>query len=159
MGSYDIILCGKQAIDGDTGQVGPGIACQLQINQLTNVFSIQEINFDAGTLRVERLLEEGREIVDSRLPALLTVLKGINEPRYPSFAGIRRATRMDIPTWTAAEIAEADPAFLGLEGSPTRVVRVFSPPARAGECCIMGTDSPSEAARQLVDRLLAEKIL
>ena len=81
MGDFNIILCGKQAIDGDTGQVGPGIASQLGITQLTYVFKIIKLEPESGTITVERLLEEGREIVETKLPVLLTVVKDINHPR------------------------------------------------------------------------------
>jgi len=84
MGEFDIILCGKQAIDGDTGQVGPGLASQLGITQLTYVFKIVRLDPGTGTIAVERLLEEGREIVEAKLPALLTVVKNINQPRSTS---------------------------------------------------------------------------
>ncbi|MBC7237441.1 MAG: electron transfer flavoprotein subunit beta/FixA family protein [Chloroflexi bacterium] len=158
IGAYDIILCGKQAIDGDTGQVGPGIANQLGIPQLTYVFKIREISFDARSITVERLLEEGREIVQTKLPALLTVVKDINQPRYPTFRGIRAARRMQIPVWTAQDI-DADPQYLGLAGSPTQVVRVFTPPKREGKVQMITGDSPEAMAKVLVDRLLAEKIV
>ena len=159
IGDFDVILCGKQAIDGDTGQVGPGIARQLGVTQLTYVFKIQEIDFDAGSIRVERLLEEGREVVESRLPALLTVVKDINQPRYPSFRGIRRATRMEIPTWNAEALPEAEPGYLGLNGSPTQVVRIFTPPPRGEEADMIEADAPERAAEILADKLLAEKII
>lgn len=158
LGDYDIILCGRQAIDGDTGQVGPGIARQLKINQLTYVCRIQHIDFEAGDIRVERLLEEGREVVESRLPALLTVVKDINQPRYPTFKDIRRASRMDYPMWTADDLPGADRERLGLDGSPTRVVKVFAPPPRAGQLDMIEGDTPQEIAAKLADRLLAEKI-
>jgi electron transfer flavoprotein alpha/beta subunit len=159
LGPFDIILCGKQAIDGDTGQVGPGIARQLDISQLTYVFKIRELDPEAGTIVVERLLEEGREVVETSLPALLTVVKDINQPRYPTFMGIRRATRMEIPTWTADDLCEADLDRCGLKGSPTQVVRVFSPPRREGTVDLIEADSLDEAAGILADKLLAEKVL
>jgi electron transfer flavoprotein alpha/beta subunit len=159
LGPFDIILCGKQAIDGDTGQVGPGIARQLDISQLTYVFKIRELDPEAGTIVVERLLEEGREVVETSLPALLTVVKDINQPRYPTFMGIRRATRMEIPTWAAEDLREADLDRCGLKGSPTQVVRVFSPPRREGTVDLIEADSLDEAAGILADKLLAEKVL
>jgi len=159
IGDFDVILCGKQAIDGDTGQVGPGIARQLQVNQLTNVLKIQSIDFDESVVHVERLLEQGLEVMESRLPALLTVVKGINEPRYPTFAGIRRATRMEIPVWTSQDLPDIDPKFLGLEGSPTRVVKIFSPPPRSGVCDIVEGETAEEAASALAEKLLGEKII
>jgi len=159
MGDFDIILCGKQAIDGDTGQVGPGIARQLDIEQLTYVFKIQEIDFQAKRIRVERLLEEGREVVETRLPALLTVVKDINQPRYPTIMGIRRATRTEIPVWTATDLPDAKPELLGLKGSPTQVVRVFNPPPRSGQIVMIEGESPQEQAAKLADLLLKEKVI
>ncbi len=158
IGDYDIILCGKQAIDGDTGQVGPGIARQLQITQLTYVFKIREIDFAQQTICVERLLEEGREVAVSRLPALVTVVKDINQPRYPVFSGIRRASRMPIPIWTAAELEGVDRKLLGLDGSPTRVVKVFSPPARLGRIQLFDGE-PADAAARLVAALHDDKVI
>ncbi len=159
LGEFDIILCGKQAIDGDTGQVGPGIARQLDISQLTYVFKIRKLDPEARTVVVERLLEEGREVVETFLPALLTVVKDINQPRYPTFMGIRRATRMQIPVWTVADLPGADPDRCGLNGSPTQVVRVFGPPRREGTVDLIEADSMDDAAGILADKLLAEKVI
>ena len=159
IGDYDIILCGKQAMDGDTGQVGPGIANQLGIPQLTYVFKIREIDFEKRTIEVERLLEEGREVVRSSLPALLTVVKDINQPRYPTFRGIRKARRMEIPTWTPADLEGIDPTLLGLEGSPTKVIRVFTPPQREGKVQMIAGESIAEIAAALAERLIEEKLI
>jgi electron transfer flavoprotein beta subunit len=156
---FDIILCGKQAIDGDTGQVGPGIASQLGITQLTYVFKIISIDPEARLITVERLLEEGREIVEARLPALLTVVKDINQPRSPSFIQIREASKRPIPTWTAADLPGVDPSRLGLKGSPTQVIRIFSPPKRAGVLELIKGGSVEESAGILADKIIAEKIL
>jgi electron transfer flavoprotein beta subunit len=158
IGAFDVILCGKQAMDGDTGQVGPGIANQLEIPQLTYVFKVREIDLDERTIQVERLLEEGREVVETRLPALLTVVKDINQPRYPTFRGIRTARRIDIPVWGAAEI-EAEPLYLGLDGSPTQVIRVFTPPKREGRMEMIDGDSVDAIADALADRLLGDKVV
>ena len=159
LGEFDIILCGKQAMDGDTGQVGPGIARQLDITQLTYVFKIRELDPEAGSIVVERLLEEGREVVQAPLPAVLTVVKDINQPRYPTFMGIRRATRMEIPTWTAADLPSVETGKCGLEGSPTQVVKVFNPPKREGEVEMIEAETIEQAAGILADKLLAEKVI
>ncbi len=159
LGPYDLILCGKQAIDGDTGQVGPGIARQLGIPQLTCVCRLVECDPAAGQIQAERLLEEGREVVSSRLPALLTVVKDINQPRYATLLGIRRAARTEIPIWGKEDLEEADPAFLGLQGSPTQVVRIFHPPTRAGRVTLIEGNSAPEIASSLVGRLLQDKII
>jgi electron transfer flavoprotein beta subunit len=162
LGAYDVIICGRQAADGDTGQVGPGIATQLGINQLTYVFKVREIDLEARTITVERLVEEGREVVTSALPCLITVVKDINTPRYPSFLGIRKANKREYPVWSAEELCAdpgADQECFGLIGSPTKVVKVFTPPAREGDCELLPGDDPGRAAGELADRILAEKIL
>ncbi len=161
IGDYDLVLCGKQAIDGDTGQVGPGIAVQLGITQLTYVSKIREIDFEAKTITVERLLEEGCEVVTSNLPAVVAVVKDINQPRYPTFIGIRKASKAQIPVWTAddLEAAGADRSKFGFDGSPTQVLRTFTPPPRGGSVDLIEADTPQEAAAILADKLLAEKVI
>lgn len=145
---FDIILCGKQASDGDTAQVGPGISAHLDIPQVTYVKKIEDIK--DKTISVERMTEEGYDVVQTTLPCLLTVVKEINEPRLPSLKGMMRAKKAPIISWTAADL-EADPDLLGLNGSPTQVVKVFTPPPRPkGQ--IFDT-TPEEAASQLVTLL------
>ncbi|PIU19785.1 MAG: electron transfer flavoprotein subunit beta [Elusimicrobia bacterium CG08_land_8_20_14_0_20_59_10] len=150
---FDIILCGKQASDGDTAQVGPGISTHLDIPQVTYVKKISEIDDKAA--RVERMTEEGYDIVETPLPCLLTVVKEINTPRMPSLKGMMRAKSAKIAKWTADDI-EADPAALGLDGSPTRVVKIFTPEPRKGGEMLSG--SASDVAKELVE-LLKEAVL
>ncbi len=159
IGEFDIILCGKQAIDGDTGQVGPGIASQLGITQLTYVFKIIKMEPEADTITVERLLEEGREILAAKLPVLLTVVKDINQPRATTLFHIRRAARLRIPVWTAVDLPEADLSKLGLMGSPTQVIKISSPPKREGVLELIKTESVEQSAAVLADKIIAEKIL
>jgi electron transfer flavoprotein beta subunit len=159
LGDVDIILCGKQAIDGDTGQTGPGIAMQLGIRQLTYVSRIQNIDADSNTITVERLLEEGREIVNSALPVLVTVVKDINHPRYPSVKGILRSYKSEISIVTADALEGIDRNYLGLNGSPTRVVKVFNPPARNGEITWIKGNSPKEVATDLAEAILKEQVI
>lgn len=159
LGAFDLILCGKQAIDGDTGQVGPGIAAQLGLPQLTYVSRLREVDPAAGILRAERLLEEGCEVAETRLPALLTVLKDINKPRDPSPRLLRRARRAEIPVWTEADLPEVQARFLGLEGSPTKVVQVFSPPKREGGVRWIVGESPQAQAAALVAQLIADGVV
>ena len=160
IGHFDLIICGREAMDGATGQVGPGVASRLGISQLTYVFKIREVDLEKGTITVERLVEEGREVVTAPLPALLTVVKDINQPRYPPFMGIRRAARMKIPVWTAKDLEGADPRNFGLDGSATKVIKVFTPPPREGEAEIIEADTVEEAAAILADRLMKkEKII
>ena len=151
LGGADLVVCGKQAIDGDTGQVGPELAAFLDWPQVTYVRAIREAS-DAA-LTVERLTDEGDETVWVRLPAVLTVLKDLNFPRLPSLVGRMRARHAAVETWRAADL-DADPARLGLAGSPTRVVRVFTPPPRAE--CVLWEGEPDRTVPALV-RALREK--
>jgi electron transfer flavoprotein beta subunit len=148
LGEFGVILCGKQASDGDTAQVGPGISAHLDIPQVTYVRKISEIN--DRTAKVERMTEEGYDVVETPLPCLLTVVKEINTPRMPSLRGLMRAKSAKIVKWSAADI-EADPAALGLDGSPTRVVKIFTPEPRKGGEMISG--SASEVAKELAELL------
>ena len=152
IGGADLVICGKQAIDGDTAQVGPGIATRLGIPQLTYVSKVMEIDLEKKRIVVERLLENGREVVESSLPALLTVIKDINEPRHPSLLGIKRVARAQIPILTAKDIG-ADENRIGLKGSPTWVVRIFSPEARGAGGEILKGELPE------VVPLLAQKLM
>jgi len=157
IGGVDLVLCGKQAIDGDTAQVGPGIATRLGIPQLTYVSKIREINLEKKKIVVERLLEYGREVVESSLPALLSVVKDINEPRLPSLIGIKKAAKVQIPTWTAKDIG-ADENKIGLKGSPTWVMRVFSPELRGGSGEILKGEL-TEVIPLLVNKLMDTKFI
>jgi electron transfer flavoprotein beta subunit len=148
IGEFDVILCGKQASDGDTAQVGPGIAAHLDIPQVTYVRKIEEV--DEKRIVAERLLENGYEVIESPLPCLLTVVKEINEPRLPSLKGKMAAKKAQIPVWKAQDIG-ADPKKLGLEGSPTKVVRIFTPPRRSGGEILTG--EPEDVVPKLVEKL------
>ncbi|MCK9604418.1 MAG: electron transfer flavoprotein subunit beta/FixA family protein [Candidatus Omnitrophica bacterium] len=151
IGDFDLILCGKQASDGDTAQVGPGISAHLNIPQVTYVKKIEEVK--ENIMRVERMMEEGFEIIETPLPALLTVVKEINEPRLPSLKGMMRAKSAKIALWTQKEL-NLDPQKLGLCGSPTQVVKIFTPTPRAGGQKLSG-EIP-EIATALVDLLKDE---
>lgn len=102
LGEFDLIICGKQASDGDTAQVGPGISTHLDIPQVTYVKKVEEVK--DKTMRVERLMEEGYEVIEIPLPALLTVVKEINEPRLPSLKGMMKAKSAKITVWTQKEL-------------------------------------------------------
>ncbi|MBE0477749.1 electron transfer flavoprotein subunit beta/FixA family protein [Candidatus Aerophobetes bacterium] len=123
LGDFDLIIAGKQAIDGDTAQVGPGIAEHLGIPQLTYVRKIEIKN---GMIRAERALEDYFEVVEIKLPALITVTKEINEPRYPSLRNLLKAKKIKIPLWDNRFLNLAQDK-IGLDGSPTRVIRTFTP--------------------------------
>jgi len=148
IGKFDLIICGKQAMDGDTAQVGPGISVQLDIPQVTYVKKIEEISKDA--LRLERMTEEGYEIIESPIPCLLSVVKEINQPRLPSLKGKMRAKKAEITTWTSEDIG-ADPERLGLPGSPTQVIKIFTPPLREGGQILEG--EPEEVVEKLANIL------
>lgn len=124
IGDFDIILCGKQAIDGDTAQVGPGVAAQLGIPQITFVRRIDEIS--EKKIKAERLVEGGYEVISSPLPVVMTVVKEINEPRLPTLKGKIKAKKTEIKKWEPEDIG-ADKNRIGLNGSPTRVDEIFTP--------------------------------
>ena len=126
---FDLIICGKQASDGDTAQVGPGIAAHLDLPQVTYVKKVEHI--DEKQAKVERMTEEGYEVVETPLPCVFTVVKEINTPRLPSLKGMMRSKKAAIIKWTAADLA-VEPEYLGLSGSPTQVVKIFTPPPRTG---------------------------
>lgn len=145
---FDIIICGKQATDGDTAQVCPGISVWLNIPQVTYVKKIEEVKEENNKkiFRVERMVEEGYEVIELPLPCLITVVKEINEPRMPSLKGMMRSKKAEIIKWTAEDI-KADVQRIGLDGSPTQVVRIFSPSPRKGGQMILG--DPDEIAAKL----------
>ncbi|UCC95678.1 MAG: electron transfer flavoprotein subunit beta/FixA family protein [Candidatus Omnitrophota bacterium] len=130
IGDYHLVICGKQASDGDTAQVGPGIATHLNLPQATYVRKIEDVDLEKGIIRLERLLEDGYEVLSVKLPALITVVKEINEPRMPSLRGKLRAKSQSISLWSHKEL-NLNEEEVGLKGSPTQVVRIFTPPPRS----------------------------
>ena len=148
LGEFDLILCGKQAIDGDTAQVGPGLAMRLDIPCITCVQKIRQIT--GQEIVVERMMDDGFDVVETAFPALFTVVKDINEPRVPSLKGKMRAKKYEIKRFSAAAIG-ADPACIGLPGSPTQVMKVFPPQARGEKAVLTGT--LDEQIDQLVAKL------
>ena len=137
---YDLILSGERATDGDTGQVGPGIAAWLDLPVGTYVSSI--VGRQGPCLRAKRLLEDGYETIDIELPCLLTVVKEVAAPRLPTLRGKQRARQAEVPVWGPDDIS-ADPTSIGLKGSPTRVVKIESPKiARNGD--IRAPKDPAE---------------
>ena len=149
IGAADIIIFGKQAADGDTAQVGPGVAAHLDLPQITYVRKIESV--DETQITAQRMLEDGNETIKSTLPCVLTVIKELNVPRLPSLKGKMAAKKAVITVWTAADIG-ADSASCGLEGSPTKVVRIFTPPVKADGEIIAG--EPEEAVAKLVEKLM-----
>ncbi len=154
IGEFDLVICGKQAIDGDTAQVGPGIAEKLGVPAITYVRKIEEIN--ETRIRVERMMEEGYEVIETGFPALITVVKEINEPRLPSLKGMVRAKKAEIHMWNASDIA-CEKSRIGQSGSPTIVNKIFTPPSRKGGETILG--DPEEQAQKLVEKLRQAKVV
>ncbi len=143
-----LVILGKLTTDGNTGQMPAQVGRRLGWNTLTYVTKIVDVDFGAGTIKVERLLEEGKQVVESTLPAVISVVKDINEPRYPSFMGIKKAGKATIPEWSAADI-EVD------EGVTSKVIwpEIYALPPREGECAIV------EDAAALADKLIEEKVV
>ena len=155
IGGVDLVLCGKQAIDGDTAQVGPGIAAHLGWLQATYVMKVDDAT--ATGLRVRRMHEDGYDVCDVDFPAVLTVVKDINVPRIPTLRGRLAAEKAEIPVWKPADIGCA-PELIGLDGSPTRVVRTQPPPPRSGTTTVLD-GSARDSARALVAELRRRSIL
>lgn len=133
----DLVLFGKQAIDGDTGQVGPGVAEYLGIAPLGN---IKTLEVEKDRFRAESVHENGSDVLEGDLPCVMTVLKEATPPRFARLSGWMEAKKAALKKWSAQDIA-ADPEMLGLKGSATKVVRIFSPPVRGCELkCVWSTD-------------------
>jgi len=148
IGNFDLILCGKQAIDGDTAQVGPGLAIQLNIPFVT---CVQQIRTASDTeIVMERMMDDGYDVLAVNYPMLLTVVKDINQPRIPSLKGKMKARKAEIRVFSAEDIG-ADSKKIGLAGSPTQVVDVFPPPPRGERSLLTGTID--EQVEQLVEKL------
>ena len=158
LGDVDLVIFGKQAIDGDTGLVPMAVARILGWSPLSYVFEISELEPDEKQIRVARLLEEGRQLCSAALPAVVSVVKDINEPRYPSFIGIRRAGKAEIPVWTAEDL-ELDSSSIGAAASAVSWSDIRSLPQRSGSVEIIEGDTPAKIAATLADRLLAEKVI
>ncbi len=155
LSKYDVIICGKQAIDGDTAQVGPELAEHLGIAQVTYVANL---SVDQDSLRVEREHEDGYEIIRAKFPVLISVIKSKEfEPRFPSVRGTMKANRAEIPMWNAADL-QADQKKIGLQGSPTKVSKIFSPPRRT-QGVLIQADSARESVAQLLQKMTEAKIV
>jgi len=155
LGKFDLILCGKQAIDGDTGQVGPEIAEHLGIAQLTYVAKLE---VKGEVITVQREHDEGYEIVEAKLPAVVTVVKSINKPRYPSIKSKLAANKAVIDVITAADMPEINTEKIGLKGSPTKVKKTFTPPRKESGVRIC-EDTGRGCALKLFEKLVAAKLV
>lgn len=157
VGDTDLIIAGRSAIDGNMAATAVQVAALLGVSLVSYVAALEEADAGAKTLKAVRLVERGRERVTSQLPAVITVVKEINEPRYPSFMGIRKASKAKIPTWSLADLGlSADQ--VGEAGSQAHWPGVTLPPSREASVEIID-GPPAEAAKTLADRLLAEKVI
>jgi len=154
IGDYDIIFCGREASDWNAGQVGSGIA---EILGLPSVTLAKKIDITNGKARVERVTDEGYEVIEVSLPALITVSNEIGEPRYPTIKGIMAAKKMEPIIWKPADI-EGDVSQIGAAGRRTKLFKLFQP-VREGKCEIVEGESPEEAAVNLAVKLREAKIL
>jgi electron transfer flavoprotein beta subunit len=156
-GAPEIVFTGKQTIDGDTAQVGPGIARRLGLNQLTYVAAINGLDLEAGTIAVARRAEGGVQELSTKLPALITMLEGTNEIRRGTVPDVLRAARAEIVVWNAAAAGITEMTLCGLRGSPTVVKRVFAPTPRATKAeQVEVKDRPFETiADDVMERIFA----
>lgn len=154
LGNYDIIFAGRQAIDGDTAQVGPQMAEKLGVPQVTYV---KEFKIDGKNIYVKRALEDGFEEIKLQMPCVLTAIKELNTPRYMSIRGILRAGKHEIKVWNADDIG-VDKETVGLEASPTNVFRSFTPKPKGKGIAVEG-DTPKEQAENLFGNLKTKHII
>ena len=153
-----VILCVRQTLDGDTAQVGPGIATRLGCSQLTLVDHVEEVDLKAKTVQVRRKLEGRHEIVSSPLPAMIAVLREINTPRYPNVPMRLAAEDAAITLWDN-KIMQMDEATIGLKGSATQVRKIFSPQRAKGEILGVENDKPEQSAKLLIDKMIGKDLL
>jgi electron transfer flavoprotein beta subunit len=153
-----VVICGKQTIDGDTAQVGPGIATRLGFAQLTLVDRVEDLEPSGRKIRVRRKLEGRHEEVESPLPVLLTVVRELNRPRYPTVPMRLESEDAKVEVWDNS-VLSLDVNTIGLKGSPTWVSRIFSPERAKGEIIGDGAHDPDGAADLLIEKMLAKDLL
>lgn len=154
-GKFDIIFCGKQAIDGDTAQVGPEIAEHLDLPQITYAV---EASVDGDMVKVKKEVDEGFELIGAKMPCLVTVTKPFFEPRYPSIKSKMAAGKKEIPVIGFADLEGIDPTAIGLKGSPTKVKKTFTPPVKSGGMTIH-EDTNEESAKKLFTALVDASVI
>ncbi len=153
-GKPDLVFAGKQTIDGDTAQVGPGVAKRLDLLQLTYVAKIVECDPDKREIVVERRSEGGVHVLKTKLPCLITMMEGSNVVRRGAMKDALRAARAEILTWSAKDAGIEDIGKCGLKGSPTVVKKVFAPPPRSERAILVDPgESASQAAESLIETL------
>jgi electron transfer flavoprotein beta subunit len=150
-GPVDLVLCGKQAIDGDTAQVGPGVARRLNWAQVTYCLRVLDLDVGGRKVLCERRLEKGIETLEASLPCVLTCVEEMNEVRYAALPNLIRAIRYVPATWGVKDLS-LNPEQCGLKGSPTTVARVFAPPEREPGEMIPG-EAPPDVVSNLIERL------
>jgi electron transfer flavoprotein beta subunit len=153
IGGVELAFFGRQAIDGDVGVTAAQTARNLNWPALTLVSAISALDASGGTIRVERSVEEGRQVVEGKLPAVVSVVKDIGEPRYPSFMGIRKASKAVIPVWKLADLG------LGALQAAVSWPEVSNPPKREVVTELISGSSPQEIAEKLADKIIEEKVL
>jgi electron transfer flavoprotein beta subunit len=154
----DLVICGKQTIDGDTAQVGPGIATRLGYGQVTLVDRVVNVDKDASKIVVRRIFEDRHEVVEVKLPALISVMREINRPRYPSVPRRLYAKETQIPVWNNYFL-RLDPNLIGLKGSPTQVKRIFAPSRAKGETITGDKEGKGKAIQAVIAKLAEMKIV
>ena len=154
----DIILCGKQTIDGDTAQVGPGIAQRMSISQLTLVNEVLSVDEVKKTIKVKRKLETYEEVVESVLPTMITVEREINTPRYPTVPGRFNAEDSVIQIW-GNDVLKLNVQEIGLNGSPTKVSKIFAPVRDKGEIVMGEGEHQPKAIGTIFDKLVEKSFL
>jgi electron transfer flavoprotein beta subunit len=157
IGPFDLLVAGRSGIDGNTWATAVQVAALLNVPQISYVAALEAVDPAAQTITAVRLVEGGRETVGSRLPAAISVVKEINEPRYPSFMGIRRAAKVAIPTWSLADVG-LTAAQVGAAGSQVQWPELSLPAARDTKVEFI-PGSPAEAAKILVNKLAAENLI
>lgn len=153
--AVDLVFTGKQTIDGDTAQVGPGIARRLGLNLLTYVSRIVDLDLDARRLRVERRAEGGVQLLETTLPSLITMLEGTNQMRFASMDDMLRAGRFAVRRWNKDDAGIQDPSRIGLKGSPTVVSKVFGPTPRTdkADMQVVADSSVQDVTLNLLERI------
>ena len=149
-----MVISGKQTLDGDTGQVGPGIAERLGIPFVAYLSSIDSI--ENGLMKASRTIDEGHEVVEVQLPCVISVSKEINTPRLPSLRGTMKSKSAQIPSWTAEDL-QAEEEMIGVAGSPTRVIQIFSP-KRDRQSLIFEGNCDNQVT-QLIEKMIEVKII
>ena len=154
IGQFDLVFCGRQAADWDSGQVGPGIA---EILGIANVTLAKKVEIVDGKAKVERVLPDGYQVMEVTLPALITVSNELGEPRYATLKGIMAAAKKQPTVWKPADIG-ADPSKIGAAGRKIKLLKLFQP-VRESKCEIITADSPAESGTKLAARLREAKLV